>query len=80
MASKPNAIRSIVHVAKSRCAFVNFTDRADAETAALSWAAGLEIDGVPVNIKWGRSRPKAGNSGSTATESGAAPQSAAVTA
>ena len=43
MASKPNAIRSIVHVAKSRCAFVNFTDRADAESAALAWGAGLEI-------------------------------------
>ena len=78
MASKPNAIRSIVHVAKSRCAFVNFTDRADAESAALAWGAGLEIDGVSVGIKWGRSRSKAGNNTAPAPESTA--QATSVTA
>ncbi|KAL5511132.1 SLT11 [Sanghuangporus vaninii] len=60
-ANPANAIRSIVHVAKSRCAFVNFVNRNAAERAAEVWSAGLEIDGKRVNVKWGRSRPKAGN-------------------
>lgn len=54
---EPAQIKSIVHVAKSRCAFVNFRDRASAETAAQAWASGLEIDGESVVVKWGRSRP-----------------------
>jgi pre-mRNA-splicing factor RBM22/SLT11 len=53
----PQKIRSVVHVAKSRCAFANFRDRETAELAAVSWAKGLEIDGVKVGVKWGRSRP-----------------------
>ncbi|EAU88791.1 pre-mRNA-splicing factor SLT11 [Coprinopsis cinerea okayama7 len=53
----PQKIRSIVHVAKSRCAFANFRDRESAELAALAWAKGLEVDGQKVNVKWGRSRP-----------------------
>ncbi|EJD02405.1 uncharacterized protein FOMMEDRAFT_109756 [Fomitiporia mediterranea MF3/22] len=55
-------IRSVVYVAKSRCAFVNFTSRAAAERAAEVWSNGLEIDGVMVGIKWGRSRAKPGAS------------------
>lgn len=54
---EPAQIKSIVHVAKSRCAFVNFRDRASAERAAEAWASGLEIDGENVVVKWGRSRP-----------------------
>ncbi|KAL0946640.1 hypothetical protein HGRIS_012836 [Hohenbuehelia grisea] len=50
-------LKSIVHVVKSRCAFVNFKDRAAAETAAQAWANGLEIDDTTVSVKWGRSRP-----------------------
>jgi pre-mRNA-splicing factor RBM22/SLT11 len=42
----------------SRCAFVNFKDRASAEHAAQAWANGVEIDGETVSVKWGRSRPK----------------------
>jgi len=53
-----------VHVEKTRCAFVNFQDRASAETAAETWANGLEIDEQVINVKWGRSRSKQGNSGS----------------
>jgi len=49
-------IKSIVHVGKSRCAFVNFKERGAAETAAAAWAHGLEIDEVQVTVKWGRSR------------------------
>ncbi|KAG6867005.1 hypothetical protein C0991_003921 [Blastosporella zonata] len=53
---QPTQVKSIVHVAKSRCAFVNFMERAAAELAAQAWANGLEIDGETVGIKWGRSR------------------------
>ncbi|KAG6837282.1 hypothetical protein H0H93_011884 [Arthromyces matolae] len=53
---QPAQIKSVVHVAKSRCAFVNFKERTDAELAAQAWANGLEVDGETVGIKWGRSR------------------------
>ncbi|KAH8116837.1 pre-mRNA-splicing factor SLT11 [Phellopilus nigrolimitatus] len=59
----PAQIRSVVHVAKSRCAFVNFVDRPAAERAAEAWAAGLDFGGVRVSVKWGRSRAKAGAGG-----------------
>ncbi|OSX65340.1 hypothetical protein POSPLADRAFT_1044728 [Postia placenta MAD-698-R-SB12] len=52
----PALIKSIVHVAKSRCAFVNFKDRQSAELAAQAWANGLDMDGETVNVKWGRSK------------------------
>ncbi|KAI5121657.1 hypothetical protein M0805_002733 [Coniferiporia weirii] len=58
----PAQIKSVVHVSKSRCAFVNFIDRASAESAAEAWAGGFEIDNSRVNVKWGRSRPKKGGS------------------
>ena len=41
-----------------RCAFVNFKERAVAETAAQAWSHGLEIDGELIAVKWGRSKPK----------------------
>ncbi|KII88348.1 hypothetical protein PLICRDRAFT_41515 [Plicaturopsis crispa FD-325 SS-3] len=56
---QPTDLKSIVHVAKSRCAFVNFKDRATAEGAAEAWANGLDVDGVRVGVKWGRSRTAA---------------------
>ena len=40
----------------SRCAFVNFKDRASAETAAAAWSNGFEIDEQNANVKWGRSK------------------------
>ncbi|KAK7693720.1 hypothetical protein QCA50_003292 [Cerrena zonata] len=49
-------IKSVVHVAKSRCAFVNFKDRASAETAAAAWSNGFEIDEQAATVKWGRSK------------------------
>ncbi|KAI0682444.1 pre-mRNA-splicing factor SLT11 [Cytidiella melzeri] len=55
----PSQLKSVVHVAKSRCAFVNFNDRASAELAAAAWASGFEVDGQNVGVKWGRSRPAA---------------------
>lgn len=55
---QPTQLKSVVHVEKTRCAFVNFKERAVAETAAQAWANGLEIDGERIAVKWGRSKPK----------------------
>ncbi|KZT40836.1 hypothetical protein SISSUDRAFT_1059890 [Sistotremastrum suecicum HHB10207 ss-3] len=52
----PAAIRSIVHVAKTRCAFVNFVDRMSAERAAEAWALGLDVEGQRASVKWGRAK------------------------
>jgi len=52
----PSQLKSIVHVAKSRCAFVNFTERSAAEIAAQAWANGLDMDGERVAVKWGRGK------------------------
>ncbi|KAH7912230.1 hypothetical protein BJ138DRAFT_1084039 [Hygrophoropsis aurantiaca] len=49
-------IKSVVHVSKSRCAFINFKDRSSAERAAEAWANGLDMSGERVLVKWGRSR------------------------
>ncbi|KAF8201527.1 hypothetical protein BJ912DRAFT_945592 [Pholiota molesta] len=71
---QPTQLKSVVHVEKTRCAFINFKERAVAETAAQAWANGLEIEGERVAVKWGRSRPKQASnlSGpSTATPSAA---------
>ncbi|TFK76293.1 hypothetical protein BDN72DRAFT_830848 [Pluteus cervinus] len=53
----PTELKSVVHVAKSKCAFINFKNRSVAETAAQAWANGVEIDGTRVSVKWGRSKP-----------------------
>ena len=53
----PQKLKSVVHVAKTRCAFANFKDRESAELAAAAWAPGFEVDGTKVGVKWGRSRP-----------------------
>ncbi|KAI0320745.1 hypothetical protein OF83DRAFT_1052519 [Amylostereum chailletii] len=52
----PSQIRSIVHVAKTRCAFVNFKDRPSAENAAQAWANGLDMEGERLGVRWGRSK------------------------
>ena len=48
-------IRSI-NVAKQQCAFVQFTSRIAAETAAEKAFNKLIINGRRLNIKWGRSQ------------------------
>ncbi|KAJ3732281.1 pre-mRNA-splicing factor SLT11 [Lentinula guzmanii] len=53
---QPTELKSVVHVTKSRCAFINFKERVTCEGAAVAWANGLEIDGVRAAVKWGRSR------------------------
>jgi len=74
----PENIRSIVHVAKSRCAFVNFKDRMSAERAAELWALGFDIDGTRAGVKWGRSKAaKSGaGPGPSASPAAAAPVAA----
>ncbi|KAH9843080.1 pre-mRNA-splicing factor SLT11 [Rhodofomes roseus] len=70
----PSQIKSIVHVAKSRCAFINFKDRASAEVAAQAWANGFELDGTSATVKWGRSK------GTTASKPKATSSTAEVAA
>ncbi|KAF9227657.1 hypothetical protein BS17DRAFT_774111 [Gyrodon lividus] len=60
-------LKSVVHVAKSRCAFVNFKDRTSAERAAEAWANGLDMDGEKVSVRWGRG--KTGGSAKVAVSS-----------
>ncbi|KAG8217733.1 hypothetical protein J3R82DRAFT_5892 [Butyriboletus roseoflavus] len=59
--------KSVVHVAKSRCAFVNFKDRTSAERAAEAWAHGLDMDGERISVRWGRG--KNGGTGNVSTGS-----------
>jgi len=59
----PAAIKSVVLVATSHCAFLNFVDREAAEEAARNVVASgggakLTVDGKDVKVQWGRSRPK----------------------
>ncbi|TFL07543.1 hypothetical protein BDV98DRAFT_520513 [Pterulicium gracile] len=50
------SLRSVVHVAKSRCAFVNFKTREAAEHAAGAWSNGLDLNDTQVTVKWGKSK------------------------
>jgi len=64
---EPSLVKSIVHVEKNRCAFVNFKDRTTAEKAAEAWAAGVNVDGVKANVRWGRSKTSAAGSAQSST-------------
>lgn len=50
-------IKSITLVTASRCAFVNFTSRQNAERAAAHCSPKMDWDNTTVRITWGRSRP-----------------------
>ncbi|GAA5996190.1 Pre-mRNA-splicing factor ECM2 [Rhodotorula paludigena] len=56
-------VRSVVLVAASKSAFVNFSSRQAAELAAERCAVGVTIEGQKVKVQWGRSRPKKGAAG-----------------
>jgi len=60
-------LKSVVHVAKSRCAFMNFKDRASAERAAEAWSHGLDMDGERISVRWGRG--KNGGTGKASSDS-----------
>lgn len=50
-------IKSIVCVHRSRCAFINFTTRAAAESATSACQGKAVIAGCPLRVQWGRTRP-----------------------
>jgi RNA recognition motif-containing protein len=54
---KADAIRSITMVPTSKCAFVNFSNRSAAESAAERCAFKMDLDGTEIRVAWGRSRP-----------------------
>ncbi|EMR11317.1 hypothetical protein PNEG_00346 [Pneumocystis murina B123] len=58
---KYGPIKSLVCSHRSRCAFVNFTTRVAAETAAKACRNGdILINGCPLKVQWGRPRPLGG--------------------
>ncbi|XP_054266257.1 pre-mRNA-splicing factor RBM22-like [Macrosteles quadrilineatus] len=61
-------IRSITHVARQQCAFIQFTTRAAAELASERTFNKLILGGRRMNIKWGRSQGRQ-TSASVAQES-----------
>lgn len=54
---RPDQIRSITMVPTSKCAFVNFTSRQKAESAAQRCALRMDLGGQEIRVSWGRSRP-----------------------
>ncbi|GAA6016545.1 hypothetical protein JCM8202_006076 [Rhodotorula sphaerocarpa] len=56
-------LKSVVLVSSSKVAFVNFVNRDAAELAAAQCGVGVKVDGHPVKVQWGRSRPKKGGGG-----------------
>jgi pre-mRNA-splicing factor RBM22/SLT11 len=61
-------IRSVSLVPKQQCAFVQYTSRAAAETAAEKTFNKLILGGRRLTIKWGRSQGRAGPSITTGLE------------
>lgn len=53
-------IKSLVCSHRSRCAFVNYANRAAAETAAEACAGEILIRGCPLRIQWGKPRSLGG--------------------
>ncbi|KAI9292115.1 hypothetical protein K502DRAFT_325965 [Neoconidiobolus thromboides FSU 785] len=51
------SIKSVIIVAKAKCAFVNFTDREGAEKAAKN-SLNVEIKSHPVQVAWAKPKPK----------------------
>lgn len=57
----------------SKVAFVNFVNRDAAEFAAAQCSVGVKVDGHPVKVQWGRSRPKKGGGGQASGSGGGGP-------
>ena len=51
------ALRSVICSHRSHCAFINYTTRTDAETAAKSCQGKAVIAGCPLRVQWGKPRP-----------------------
>lgn len=54
----PKSLKSVVLVPTSKVAFVNFSDRDQAELAAAKSSARVVLAGKEAKVQWGRSRPK----------------------
>lgn len=65
-----NKLKSVVLVSASKVAFVNFVNRDAAELAAAQCSVGVKVDGHPVKVQWGRSRPKKGGGSGSSASSG----------
>lgn len=63
-------IRSVNVVSKQQCAFVQFTSRSSAETAAEKSFNKLIINGRRLNIKWGKSQGQQGQEKEDTKEEG----------
>ncbi|KAJ5151687.1 hypothetical protein N7492_009982 [Penicillium capsulatum] len=50
-------LRSLVCSHRSHCAFINFVNRADAETAAQKCQGKAVIQGCPLRVRWGKPKP-----------------------
>jgi pre-mRNA-splicing factor RBM22/SLT11 len=55
--SKFGTLRSLVCSHRSHCAFVNYMNRADAESAAKECQGKAIVQGCPLRVRWGK--PKA---------------------
>ncbi|KAJ2847820.1 Pre-mRNA-splicing factor slt11 [Coemansia brasiliensis] len=52
-------LKSVIMVPKNSCAFINFKSRAGAETAAqAAQDTGCIVNGSPLKLTWGKSKPK----------------------
>lgn len=50
-------LRSLVCSHRSHCAFINFVNRADAETAAQKCQGKAVVQGCPLRVRWGKPKP-----------------------
>lgn len=50
-------LRSLICSHRSHCAFVNYVNRADAETAAQHCQGKAIIQGCPLRVRWGKPKP-----------------------
>ncbi|KAJ5550599.1 hypothetical protein N7535_001458 [Penicillium sp. DV-2018c] len=50
-------LRSLICSHRSHCAFINYVNRADAETAAHHCQGKAIVQGCPLRIRWGKPKP-----------------------
>jgi pre-mRNA-splicing factor RBM22/SLT11 len=50
-------LRSLICSHRSHCAFINYVNRADAESAAQQCQGKAVIQGCPLRVRWGKPKP-----------------------
>lgn len=50
-------LRSLVCSHRSHCAFINYVNRSDAETAAEKCQGKAVVNGCPLRVRWGKPKP-----------------------